>query len=66
MKEIEESIRSSFPRDVACKVGIETYEFHIRPFPDHYSAIIYGYNITKWVKDGPAIGESYAIDDLIS
>jgi PAS domain S-box-containing protein len=57
---------SSVPIDFTYKVGVETYEFHIRPFPDHYSAIIYGYNITKWIKGDTTQNEGYAIDRLVN
>ncbi len=49
--EIEESIKSGLPRDFISHVGKEIYKFNIKPFPNINSANIYGYDITKWIKD---------------
>ena len=49
--EIEESIKSGLLRNFIAHVGKEVYKFNIKPFPNNNSANIYGYDITKWVKN---------------
>jgi PAS domain S-box-containing protein len=64
LQEIKESIKSGLFKEFITSVDSEKYEFSIRPFPTNHSAIIYGQNITKWIKAEPETDEGYAIDNL--
>jgi PAS domain S-box-containing protein len=64
MVEVEESIKSGLQRDFIAHVGNEIYKLNIKPFPNNNSANIYGYNITKWIKDDLSEETEYSIDKL--
>ncbi len=64
MIEIDESIKSGLRRDFIAHVGNKTYKLNIKPFPNNNSANIYGYNITKWVKDDLAKETEFPVDKL--
>jgi PAS domain S-box-containing protein len=62
--EVEESIKSGLPRDLVSHVGKEIYKFNIKPFPNNNSANVYGYDITKWIKDDLSKETVYSTDKL--
>jgi len=62
--EIKASIKSGSPRDFIAHVGNEIYKFNIKPFPNNNSANVYGYDITKWIKDDLSKETEYSTDKL--